>query len=237
MMKRVILLIATLLAALTLYGQQYGQQQPADLRDKALTTGEYEKEYTPDEIYVSIIIRERDSKGKVSIEEQQQAMMKALKEQGINTDDLKVKQMSTSYYKKGQNLAFGQYELKLSTPEEFFTVLALLDGLGISDTKLARIDRSDREQLRCEVAAQAMKNARTKAEVIAETEGRKIGSCIRFSDNTAIFIPDAAPRLEGMTAGIAVYGNRAADYKDFGVVPQIGTVKITAQVTAEFLLR
>ena len=47
-------------------------------------TGIVETEITPDEIYLSIIINEKDKKGKISVEQQETAMIKKLKQLGID---------------------------------------------------------------------------------------------------------------------------------------------------------
>ena len=48
--------------------------------------GRAEKEIMPDEFYLSVIINERDSKGKISVESQQRDMIAALKRLGVNVE-------------------------------------------------------------------------------------------------------------------------------------------------------
>lgn len=231
-MKRILL---ASVALLTVFAAR-SQTPEASARDYAITTGTYEKEYTPDELYLEIVIREKDSKGKKSIEEQQDAMCKELSKAGIDIEKaLKTKGLSTTYYKKDQNLAFGRYELKLSTAKDFYTAAAILDELGISGANLNRIDRADRKLLELEVIAEAMKNARNKAEAIAATEGLKVGKCIYFADETSIKSDSSIKMFTGRVAGLSSNGSRASTGTD-PLFPEVRTLKISASVQAKFLL-
>lgn len=229
-MKRLILLTAILLTAVGARSQTHATKTP--LLNYAQTQGTYEKEYDPDEIYLSITIREKDSKGKISIEEQQQALLETLVANGIDpSKSLQIKELSSNYYKKGQNMAYGRYELKLTSLKEFYTIYIALDELGLSDISISRIDRSDREQLEFEIAAEAMKNARSKAEAIAAADGLKVGRCFEFSTPQSQTLHREYYSLDEIvvvTYGVSEQGNR--------FFPKIGTVKISATVNAKFWL-
>lgn len=203
-------------------------------RDYGATTGEYKQEYAPDEIYLRVTIRERDSKGKISIEEQQQQMADALTLRGIDVSKvLKLKELSSAYTKKG-NLAFGRYELKLSTPEEFYAAYTACDSLGLSDVGLDRIDRSDKELLRDAAAAEAMKAARRKAEAIAAAAGRNVGKCFYFADEVSVRTDSNL--LMGMVAGVSTQSFKGGADERSPFLPEVGTVSIRASVEAKFEL-
>lgn len=228
-MKRIVLLSTSLLFAAVAWCQQ--PVQPYS--DFAATTGEYQQDFAPDEIYLKVIIRERDSKGRISIEEQQQQMIDALVQHGFDVEKiLKIKEISSSYTRKG-NMAYGRYEIKLSTPKAFFDAYAICDSLDLSEVSLDRIDRSDKIQLRLDAAAEAMKSARRRAEIIAATEGRKVGKCFYFADEgSAHSNPN---QLTGRLCGVSA-GLKTSSFIVAPILPEIGTVQIKASVQAKFEL-
>ena len=78
--------------------------------------GRAEKEITPDEFYLSVIINERDSKGKISVESQQRDMIAALKRLGVNVEkQLKVANLSSEFFKKNTSVATAKYQLQLGS--------------------------------------------------------------------------------------------------------------------------
>ena len=72
-MKRLILLAAVAFFALPAAAQMQ-EAFPSYIQ----VNGRAEKEIAPDEFYLQIIINERDSKGKISVESQQRDMIAAL---------------------------------------------------------------------------------------------------------------------------------------------------------------
>lgn len=76
-MKRIILLAAAALIACGAVAQT-NETYPSYVQ----VTGSAEREIEPDEFYLAVTINERDSKGKISIEQQQREMVAALKKLG-----------------------------------------------------------------------------------------------------------------------------------------------------------
>lgn len=80
-MKKLILIAAVALMALPA-AAQVQEAFPSYIQ----VNGRAEKEIMPDEFYLSVIINERDSKGKISVESQQRDMIAALKRLGVNVE-------------------------------------------------------------------------------------------------------------------------------------------------------
>lgn len=103
-MKRFILAAAVVLLALPA-AAQVQEAFPSYIQ----VNGRAEKEITPDEFYLQIVINERDSKGKISVESQQRDMIAALKRLGVNVEkQLKVANLSSEFFKKNTSVAHGQ---------------------------------------------------------------------------------------------------------------------------------
>ncbi len=140
--------------------------------------GQAEKEITPDEFYLSVTINEKDSKGKISIQTQERAMLDALKKLGVDTQkQLRVVDMSSEYFKKGNALAWKQFQLKLNTPEQVVQVFGSLNDLGISNVSMEKVTHSQLDQYKNEVRIAAMKSAQANAQTLAGAIGQKAGKC------------------------------------------------------------
>lgn len=231
--------IILLTFALTIALGARSQEQAGTLENCAIVTGQCEKEYAPDEFYLRIYIRESDSKGKLSISEQQRAMTKALEEAGIDVKKaLSTIEIASSHYKRDQNLAYGRYELKLATPKEVFEAYAALHAQGISEISLSGIGRSDQQELEFAASAEALKNARLKAETIAAAEGLKVGRCLFFSDSTDFYAQYGyGPLYSTDMISEITRQDTLASQTDITSFPEIGTVKISVVVQAKFELK
>ena len=110
-MKRLILLAAVAFFALPAAAQMQ-EAFPSYIQ----VNGRAEKEITPDEFYLQIIINERDSKGKISVESQQRDMIAALKRAGVDVEkQLKMANLSSEFFKKNTSVATAKYQLQLGS--------------------------------------------------------------------------------------------------------------------------
>ncbi|MBQ3186268.1 MAG: SIMPL domain-containing protein [Alistipes sp.] len=177
-MKKMMFLLAAMVVALSASAQQV-EAFPSYIE----VTGVAEKEVAPNEIFLSITINERDSKGKISIDEQQREMLAALKKLGVKADEqLKMVDLTSSYFKRGNALAKAQYELKLGSAAEVAKVWRALDGLGISQVTVQKVSHSDLEKFKAETRSEAIRAARDNARALAEAIDQKAGKCFWIAD-------------------------------------------------------
>lgn len=152
--------------------------------------GRAEKEVTPDEFYLSIVINERDSKGKISVEQQQREMTAALKRAGIDVEkQLKVANLSSEFYRKNSSVATAKYQLQAGSAAEVAKIYQLLDGIGISNVSILRVTHSQIDRLREEVRVEAIRNARANAATLAEAIGQQVGKCFYIYDSNNDVMP------------------------------------------------
>jgi uncharacterized protein YggE len=178
MKKMIFLAAAFVLVALSVSAQQ-AETFPSYIE----VNGVAEKEIAPNEIYLSITINERDSKGKISIDEQQRDMVAVLKKLGVKpAEQLKMLDLTSSYFKRGNALAKAQYELKLTSAVEVARVWRALDELGISQVTVQKVSLTDIETFKKEVRADAMRAARDNARALAEAIDQKAGKCFWIAD-------------------------------------------------------
>ena len=178
-MKKMIFLAAAFqLVALSVSAQQ-AETFPSYIE----VNGVAEKEIAPNEIYLSITINERDSKGKISIDEQQRDMVAVLKKLGVKpAEQLKMLDLTSSYFKRGNALTKAQYELKLTSAVEVARVWRALDELGISQVTVQKVSHTNIETFKKEVRADAMRAARDNARALAEAIDQKAGKCFWIAD-------------------------------------------------------
>lgn len=175
---------AALCAALTAAAQQ--EAFPSYIQ----VNGRAEKEIVPDEFYLSVVIDERDSKGKISVESRQREMIAALRKQGVDVEkQLKVANLSSEFFKKNTSVATAKYQLKLSSAAEVAKVWQTLDALGISDVSIQRVSHSAIDRLKEEVRVEAIRNAQQSARTLAEALGQTIGKCFYIWDSNNDIVP------------------------------------------------
>ena len=166
-MRKLVFLAAALAMMLTAAAQTQ-EAYPSYIQ----VNGRAEKEIVPDEFYLSIVIDERDSKGKISVESQQREMIAALRRQGVDVEkQLKVANLSSEFFKKNTSVATAKYQLKLGSAAEAANVWQALDKLGISDVSILRVSHSNIDALKEEVRVEAIRNAQQSARTLAQAIG------------------------------------------------------------------
>lgn len=197
--------------------------------------GRAEKEVVPDEFYLSVVIAERDSKGKISVEQQQKAMIAALKRLGVDVEkQLKVANLSSEFFKKNTSVATAKYQLQLGSAAEVSKVWQTLDDLGISNVEIRKVSHSQLDQLKKQVRIEAMQDARSSAQMLAEAVGQTIGKCFYVYDSNNDVVPayyNNSVMMRSMkTMDMAEAAGTEEESLDFK------TIKLQYSVQAKFVL-
>lgn len=197
--------------------------------------GRAEKEVAPDEFYLSIVIDEKDSKGKSSVEEQERKMIAELKKLEINVkEDLRMANMSSEFFKRKTALARAKYQLKLSSAEQVARVTDALSALGISNVSIQNVTHSRIEELQNEVRAQAIRNAQACARTLAEAIGQKIGPCVTiidYNNSTRMFRNNVVEFAAAKTMDLDI-----AEEEIGREVPEFRMIRIEHNLQAKFIL-
>ena len=228
-MKRFILAAAVALLALPA-AAQVQEAFPSYIQ----VNGRAEREIAPDEFYLQIVINERDSKGKVSVESQQRDMIAALKRLGVNVEkQLKVANLSSEFFKKNTSVATAKYQLQLGSSAEVGKVWQALDGLGISNVSILKVSHSQLERYKSEVRVEAMRNAKQNAATLAEAIGQTIGKCFYVYDSNNDVMPVFYNNMAVMRSAKAFYAAEAATEEE---PLDFKTIKLQYSVQAKFVL-
>lgn len=231
-MKKIILAAAAVAVFAWSASAQTQEAYPSYIQ----VNGRAEKEIVPDEFYLSVVINERDSKGRISVESQQRDMIAALKQQGVNVEkQLKVANLSSEFFKKNTSVATAKYQLQLGSAAEVARVWQALDKLGISNVSILRVSHSRIEALKEEVRVEAIRNAQQSARTLAEALGQSIGKCFYIWDSNNDIMPayyNNAVTMRSMKMMDAAGAEEAADEEPL----DFKTIRLQYSVQTKFVL-
>lgn len=197
-------------------------------------TGRAEKELTPDEFYLQIVINERDSKGKISVESQQRDMVAVLRKLGVDVEkQLKMANLSSEFFKKNTSVAMAKYQLQLGSSGEVAKVWQALDDLGISNISILKVTHSQLDKYKQEVRLEAMRNAQKSAQEMAGAIGQTIGKCFYIYDSNSNVLPVMYDNEVLMRSAKAAADAESAAEED---PLEFKTIKLEYGVQAKFVL-
>lgn len=238
MNKYLVALIAMLLS-LHLHAQNERNPFP-----KTITVaGSAEMEVVPDEIYVQVILREyeKKGKGKIDIETIKRDFLSHVKRVGI-PDSL----ISIAAYdgynehpwwrkknKKDELYASISYEIKLKSSKQVDDIVNGLDDEATQDFFVQRTALSKIAELRKQLKIAAVKSAKEKAEYLSAAINEKVGEAVNINEPLEYYVPFYNVRnsntkmREGMATDMAV----ASEPVDFR------KIKLRYDVTVVFALK
>jgi uncharacterized protein len=151
------------------------------------TSAKVDTMVTPDRIYISILIAEKDTKGKVSVEEQEKKMMEKLKGLGIDiTKQLSLKDLSSNFNKsflRQQEIQKSKlYALLVYDAKTAGKVLLELENENISNVYVEKTAYSKIEELRLELRTKAVIKAKQYAAAMLKPLNQKVGMAIFVTD-------------------------------------------------------
>ena len=146
-------------------------------------TGRAEREVVPDEIYLNIIIKEKDNNGKTSLEKQERDLMIKLTALGIDLKtNMQILDMSTLLQKyllkKDAVMTTKSFLLKVGSTDMLIKVFQALETLSIPDVVIAKTSISNFDAIKQEVTVMAAQSAKQSAESLAKSLGRNLGKAI-----------------------------------------------------------
>lgn len=167
--------------------------QNVDLRRKVEVTGSAEREVTPDIIYVDISLREyfqdAANKRKVSIEVLEKQLYNAAIKAGVAEKDIVINNISSYNFPSERSkkdpgfLASKQFRIKLSNLNRINDILEAVDSKGVQSSGIGGYDYSKMDELRNELRIQAILSAKSKATILAEALGDKLGKAMEINDH------------------------------------------------------
>lgn len=143
----------------------------------------------PDEIYLNITLREfmKDNKTKVTTDDLEKQLSKAMKNADLPVDSLKVDKVSASlqtYKKRKDKEVFASKTFILHTTEldKIADFLAEISETDISYLYIQKLTHTQIEELELQVKVDALKNAKTKAEALLNGLDEELGKVLSISE-------------------------------------------------------
>lgn len=227
-MKRVILLFAAVLMALGVQAQSE-QAFPSFVE---VSSSAY-REVAPNMVYLSITINERESKGRITVEEQERDMVAALKALGIKTNlYLRVSDMSSSLLKRNQSVTTKTYQLKLNEVALVGDVYTALNEIGITTINIEKVTNTNMDAIQNELRVEAIQNARANAKLMAEALDQTVGKAFYIYTHDAMV---STVRNEMNDGVVATFAMKRFDAPE-PVITELRKIRISVQVRAKFVL-
>ncbi len=235
-MKKVNFVFLCLLLACPSFGQSKNFIDQPYLE----TTAKVDTQVTPDRIYLSIIISERDARGKLTLEDLELAMMKALENRGVDLmKQVKLSDLSSNFKKyflrKKDILKLKSYELLVYDAKTAGEVIADLELAGISNVDLARMEYSKLEKLRLEMKSLAVAKAKVQASAMLQPLSQTVGKAIYVSDIDSGFVHVLNAKASGMTVRGATSMREKKGYSAPAI--EFEKLKVESEVSVKFLIK
>ena len=154
------------------------------------TTATVDSLVVPDRIYLTILIDEKKTRGRTSIEELENKMNVKLKELGIDTD----KQLSLAdlgsnfkrYFIRKTDIQKNKlYQLLIYDAQTAWKAIVGLESIGISNVNLKKIEYSKIEELKIYLKQKSVLKAKKQAEAMLQPLDQKLGKVLYISDTKA----------------------------------------------------
>ncbi len=231
-MKKIIMLAWVVMMLLPASAQQLCDNPHPDYID---VRGQAQREIEADVFELAITIDERDSKGRLFIEQQQRDMIAALKRLGIDTGkQLSVADLGSEFFKKSTAVASAAYRLKLDKAEGVTAAWQALGALGISKVDLVKMECSQLDSIKNELRAEAIRNAKTNAATLAEAVGQKLGRCFYIQDRNYPSIERTDRALSKQSRNSVEFAVFDSEDSERGL--EFKMMKLTYDVVAKFVL-
>lgn len=193
---------------------------------------------TPNEIYIRILLSEKDSRDRVSIEDLEQKMVDALKGLGLDIEkDLTTSDMTSNfkfYLLKSKDVIKTKiYTLKVKDAVTASQVFIKLEEIGISNTSIERVDHSDIDNIKNLMRTKAISDAKERAIALTKSLNQTVGIAIHIVDAENI-----NQQLQGKVSGIQIRG-MAKFANGYNELPKIEfeKIRIVSNMNVKFILK
>ncbi|MEN2400670.1 SIMPL domain-containing protein [Flavobacterium sp. MC2016-06] len=228
-----------LLFILFLFITLNGFSQEKNQTDKPYidVSGQADTLVMPNKIWITVLLAERDFKGKKSVEDAENEMIKKLQEIGIDTEkNLSMNDMTSNYktylLKQTDIFKTKSYSIIVTDAKMTSKVFLGLESIGISNVQIEKIENSDAKKIQLLINGKATENARQIAESYSNPLHQKIGNALQISS-----MPNYSNQLAGRVSGVTIRGISSLN-KNENYEPNIKfeKIKISSSIQVRFLL-
>ncbi len=196
----------------------------------------------PDEIFINIYISERDTRDRVSLEEQEKKMITGFQQLGIDIGkDLTTYGFLSNYrnkiFREKDVIISRSYLLKVSTATLASAAFLELEDLGISNAGINRVDLSRRDGIKNELRMKAIYTAKQKANDMVMPLGQQVGQALYVGEIPPNY--NAAIQNSNQLQDVVVTGFGLQETKSKGIDSNINfdRMEVTSTVNIKFALK
>ncbi len=235
-MKNAILLLFVLTST---YGFSQSNTNSTLNKPYIEVTGKAEKEIIPDEIYISITLKERMARSKkITIQQQESDLKKQLTIIGIPVENLSIADVNATILKTGwfskDILATANYVLKVGDASKLKKVFETFKKSKVHRSHIQRVSHSKIIELKKQNRIAAIKAAKDKADYLLEAVGEKVGRPMLVNENTYHNGIGANYNTSNVLVGSeGLYKNRAK----VSAPVQFEKIKITSTIYVKFEIK
>lgn len=229
-----------LLLLLALHSQATYSQHTKNFIDQPYieVQGMAEVELTPDIIYLSIAIDEKDHKDRDALQAKENDLIAILEKHGLDAEQsLLINDLSSQFHQflfRGTRIVQSRrYQLKIDSIPVMGPLITDLEKQSISNIHISKSDHSQLEKAKLDVKIEALRNAKAKAGAMAEAIGQAVGKALYIMDQ-----PETIPTFSGgrldeiVVTGYGGSKRQAVDTPNLNVRP----IRLQALVTVRYAL-
>ena len=236
------LLISVLIftSAFVSNAQQVIMEKP--LVKKIEVTGSAEQEVLPDEIFVTVSLREyfkdKDNKNKIDIMVLEKQLQKAVEEAGISKENFTIGTINgyREWWGKKKPTTFLEsksYIIKVPNLYKIDGIISKVDEKGIAYTNIDRYEFSKIEQLRKDIKIKALQAAKEKAKYLLEGIGEQMGEALDIIEIDQSYTPQ--PVYSNMMMRSARVEATSGDMPESNV--DVQKIKVRYEMKASFRIK
>ena len=193
-------------------------------------TGTAYREIEPNEIYVSIRIKEfEENRQKTALENLEKEFFNAVRKAGIDRKrvDLAGAGSDLDKFRKKDKEAYREktFQIKLTSASELERLIGELSAVKVDSVDITRLHHTDYEKIKLDLKVEALRIAREKAEILLESVDSRLGKPLMIRD-----FDFGQPYME-MNANVRMKSMDDGQQEDPIAFRKI---KMQAQITAQF---
>lgn len=137
----------------------------------------------PNKAEISITLTQADSKGRMSMQELEEQLAKALRDAGVDASkQMVLTDQSSDVQKKNKAYQFKSYTLTVTTATEAQSVFEALSANGVNNASLVKVWNDNQGEIEQQLKSQAILNAQSSAKTLTQALGQSIGKAIQITD-------------------------------------------------------
>lgn len=191
---------------------------------------------TPNRIYIDVLITEKDTKGKKSVEDLEKEMFIKLQAIGVDIKkDVSMKDMLSTfkkYFLKSTDIQKSKsYSILVYDATQTTKVFIGLEEIGISNVNIEKTEHSESQNIQLKINSKAIKNAKATAESYLNPLNQKVGKAIFIGHITTTNM------LQGSVSGVRIRGYSSSyetESKGYISPIEFEKIKISSDVGVRF---